>query len=229
MNNILIIGNSSGIGQALTKQLNHTHVVYGTYFKQIPNPDNKNIHYLNVLDDNLNVDFLPNQLHGLVYCPGSIQLKPFTRFKEEDFINDYKLQVTGAIKVIQACLPRLKNSQGASVILFSTIAVKLGFNFHSLVAASKGAVEGLTKSLAAEFAPIIRVNCIAPSITNTPLASHLLNSPEKIEANAQKHPLKKIGDPEDIAGLAAYLLNPTSQWITGQIFNIDGGLSSIKI
>ena len=126
-------------------------------------------------------------------------------------------------------LPKLKESKNASIVLFSTVAVRVGLNFHSLVASSKGAIEGLTKALAAELAPNIRVNCIAPSLTNTPLAASLLNSDQKIEANAQRHPLKRIGTPSDIANAVEFLLNDTSGWVTGQILSIDGGMSSIKL
>lgn len=230
MKNILIIGHSSGIGKALSELLSSEYRVYGTYCKNSVSWEHKNIYsnYLNVMDDSHDFNFLPDTLDGLVYCPGAIQLKPFSRLKEEDFIQDFKLQVTGAIKTIQACLPALKKSDQASIVLFSTVAVKMGFNFHSLVSTSKGAIEGLTKSLSAELAPKIRVNCIAPSLTDTPLASPLLNTPEKIQQNMERHPLKKIGEPDDIANMAAYLLSEKSKWITGQIFHVDGGLSSIK-
>ena len=167
-------------------------------------------------------------IDGLAYCVGSIQLKPFHRFTEEDFIRDYELQVLGAVKVIQEILPKLKQSSSPSIVLFSTVAVQTGFTFHSLVSASKGAIEGLTKALAAELSPKIRVNCIAPSITQTPLAGTLLNTEEKITANGQRHPLGRIGQPNDIAELAAFLLSEKSSWITGQIMHIDGGISTIK-
>lgn len=231
MKNFLIIGHSSGIGAALAEILSKDNNVYGTYFSHPITSNSKNIssHYFNVLDEETDVSFLPDSLDGIAYCPGAINLKPFSRLKEGDFINDFKLQVTGAIKVIQACLPKLKNSNNASIVLFSTVAVKMGFNFHSMVSTSKGAIEGLTKALAAEFAPNIRVNCIAPSITQTPLAGNLLNTPEKIEANAHRHPLKRIGNPSDIAIMAEFLLTDKSNWITGQIINIDGGISSIRM
>ena len=144
------------------------------------------------------------------------------------FIGDFQLHLVGAVKTIQACLPNLKNSPHAAIVLFSTVAVQTGFNFHSMVASSKGAVEGLTKALAAELAPKIRVNCIAPSITDTPLSAALLNTAEKKEANAQRHPLKKIGKPEDLANLASFLLSEKSSWITGQVLHADGGMSSLK-
>ena len=230
MKNYLIIGHSTGIGAALSANLATDNMVYGTYCKTQPTISSNNVssHYLNVLDETFDLSFLPNTIDGIAYCPGAINLKPFARIKPEDFIEDYKLQVLGAIKIIQQCLPNLKNAENASIVLFSTIAVQTGFNFHSLVASSKGAIEGLTKSLAAELAPKIRVNCIAPSITQTPLANGLLNTPEKIEANAQRHPLKKIGAANDIANAAAFLLTDQSAWVTGQILHIDGGMSSIK-
>ncbi|HAR19885.1 MAG TPA: oxidoreductase [Cytophagales bacterium] len=231
MKNMFIIGGSSGIGKALTNQLASTEKVFSTFFKNAPSSSHENIRFqqLNVLEESNDYSFLPETLHGLVYCPGAINLKPFLRTKPQDFIEDYKLQVIGAVNCIQACLPNLKKSENASIVLFSTVAVQMGFNFHSIVSASKGAIEGLTKALAAELAPNIRVNCIAPSITLTPLAANLLNSPEKIEANAQRHPLKKIGTAEDIAQMAAFLLSEESKWMTGQILHLDGGMSSIKM
>jgi NAD(P)-dependent dehydrogenase (short-subunit alcohol dehydrogenase family) len=231
MTNTLIVGASSGIGAALAKQLiAEGHHVFGTFNKNTPTTDGfSKLQQLNVLDQNPDFRFIPDALDGLVYCPGAVNLKPFPRIKPEEFVADYQLQLLGAVKVIQACLPKLKNSSQASVVLFSTVAVQTGFNFHSLVASSKGAIEGLTKALAAEFAPKIRVNCIAPSITDTPLVGALLNTEEKKEANAQRHPLKKIGKPDDLANLAAFLLSEKSSWITGQILHADGGVSSIKV
>ncbi|MBB6324946.1 NAD(P)-dependent dehydrogenase (short-subunit alcohol dehydrogenase family) [Algoriphagus iocasae] len=230
MKNILIIGASSGIGKALANSLSKNgNQVFGTYNQTlVESSENINFIQFDVLDSELDLSFLPEKLDGLVYCPGSINLKPFARIKAEDFLSDYSLQVVGAIQVIQKVLPLLKASENASIVLFSTVAVQKGFNFHAQVAASKGAIEGLTRSLAAEFAPSIRVNAIAPSITDTPLASKLLASEEKKEANAQRHPLKKIGSPEDIAEMAAFLLSDQSSWMTGQILHVDGGMSSIN-
>ena len=231
MANILIIGASSGIGSALAQQLMAAgNQVYGTFNKTTqPVSGFAAYQQLNVLDENLDLSFVPDTLDGLVYCPGAVNLKPFARIKPEDFISDYQLQLVGAVKIIQACLTKLKTATSPSIVLFSTVAVQTGFNFHSLVASSKGAVEGLTKALAAEFAPKIRVNCIAPSITDTPLAGTLLSTEEKKEANAQRHPLKKIGKPEDLANLADFLLSEKSSWITGQVLHADGGMSSLKI
>lgn len=230
MKNYLVIGCSSGIGEATAAKLAGNNFVYGTYYKNQPalNNPNVSVHYVNVLDENPDLSFLPETLDGLLYCPGAINLKPFNRLTENDFISDYKLQVTGAIKIIQACLPALKKAGQASIVLFSTVAVQTGFNFHSLVSSSKGAIEGLTRALAAELAPRIRVNCIAPSITQTPLAQNLLNTAEKTEANAQRHPLKRIGSAADIANAAVFLLSDESSWMTGQVMHVDGGMSAIK-
>lgn len=229
MKNYLIIGASSGIGKALAQQLAaEGHQVHGTYFNnESASAENIQYHHLDVTSD-FELDFLPDHLDGIAYCPGSINLLPFKRIKAEAFLADFNLQVLGAVKVIQKALNVLKKSSSPSIVLFSTVAVQSGFNFHSQVAISKGAIEGLTKSLAAEFAPTIRVNAIAPSLTDTPLAAKLLNTDQKREANAQRHPLKRIGTAADIAETAAFLLSEKSSWITGQIIHVDGGMSSIK-
>jgi NAD(P)-dependent dehydrogenase (short-subunit alcohol dehydrogenase family) len=232
MKNYLIVGASSGIGKKLSEQLvGESFQVFGTYCKNPVESEFSNLKYyhLDVMNEQLSLDFVPEVLDGLVYCPGSINLKPFGRIKPEDFLQDYQLQVMGAIKILQAVIPRMKASSHPSVVLFSTVAVQLGLPFHAQVASSKGAIEGLTRSLAAEFAPKIRINCIAPSLTETPLAAALLNTPEKIEANAQRHPLKRIGTAEDIANMAAFLLSEKSSWISGQIMKVDGGMSAVKI
>ncbi|MFN0276664.1 MAG: SDR family NAD(P)-dependent oxidoreductase [Chitinophagales bacterium] len=231
MQHYLVIGASSGIGLEVALQLAESgkHVT-ATFHKHEPADTNSQIrfHHLNVLEDTLASDFLPDELAGLVYCPGSINLRPFERIKPVDFEEDYKLQVIGAIRIIQMVLPRLKKVENAAIVLFSTIAVQTGLPFHTQVAASKGAIEGLTKALAAEFAPKIRVNCIAPSLTNTPLAATLLNTEQKMEANAQRHPLKRIGTTKDIANMATFLLSEKASWITGQILHVDGGISTLK-
>ncbi len=231
MKKYLIIGASSGIGNTLAQELGAAgHQVFGTFYKNEPTVLIPHVQFfpLNVLEDNPSLDFLPDELDGFVYCPGSILLRPFERIKPADFESDYKLQVIGAIQLLQRVLPRLKKSGNASVIFFSTVAVQSGLPFHSMVSASKAALEGLTRALAAEYAPNIRVNCIAPSLTDTPLAASLLNTEQKKEANALRHPLKRVGKAEDIAHMAAFLLSEKASWITGQILHVDGGMSVIK-
>ncbi len=231
MQQYLIIGGSSGIGQELANQLSQSgNQVIATFHKNEPTIEDPNIryHHLNVLAETPSLDFLPDELAGFVYCPGSINLRPFERIKAADFELDYQLQVIGAIKLLQLVMPRLKKSANASIVFFSTVAVQAGLPFHTQVATSKGAIEGLTRALAAEFAPNIRVNCIAPSLTDTPLAASLLNTEQKKEANAQRHPLKRVGTTADIANMASFLLSEKAGWMTGQILHVDGGMSSIK-
>jgi len=171
---------------------------------------------------------LPPVLDGLVYFPGSITLKPFHRLTAADFLHDLHVNLLGAVSAIQSALPSLKAAPSASIVLFSTVAAAQGMPFHASIAAAKGAVEGLALSLAAELAPKIRVNVIAPSLTDTPLAATLLNSDAKREASAKRHPLQQVGNPADVAALAAFLLSDASSFITGQILRPDGGLSSIR-
>lgn len=182
-----------------------------------------------LIGDPVNNNFpeLVENIDGLIYFPGSITLKPFRSIKVADFQSDFELNVLGAINSIQQYLSKL--NEGSSIVLFSTVAVQTGMPFHSSVSVSKGALEGLTRALAAEFAPKYRVNCIAPSLTQTKLAGRLLNSDEKIEAMAQKHPLKKIGSSKDLANALDFLLNDSSSWISGQILAVDGGMSTLKI
>jgi 3-oxoacyl-[acyl-carrier protein] reductase len=166
---------------------------------------------------------------GLVYFPGTINLKPFNRINEADLNDDFLINALGAAALVQAYLPNIKNSDMASVVLFSTVAVATGMQFHASVAMAKGAVEGLMRSLAAELAPKIRVNCIAPSLTDTPLAEKLLGSPEKIEAGKNRNPLKSIGTTQDIANAVTFLLSENSNWITGQVLAVDGGMGAVRL
>jgi NAD(P)-dependent dehydrogenase (short-subunit alcohol dehydrogenase family) len=171
---------------------------------------------------------IPTILDGLIYFPGSITLKPFHRLTTEDFLHDYQVNCLGAVEVIRQALPALKAAPHASIVLFSTVAVAQGMPFHASIAAAKGAIEGLALSLAAELAPKIRVNLIAPSLTDTPLAGTLLNTEAKRESSAKRHPLQRVGSAEQVAELAALLLSEATAFMTGQIFRPDGGLSSVR-
>ncbi len=226
--NVLIIGGSSGIGFSLAKRLADKGINVTIAARRKVEEQGITSLSFDAITDTLDNAALPAKLDGLVYCPGSINLKPFHRLTDQEFIDDFTLNALGAAKVVRSVLPLLKNSAQASIVFFSTVAVEQGLGFHASVAMAKGAVEGLTKSLAAELAPKIRVNCIAPSLTNTPLAARLLSSNEKKLASAERHPLKKVGEASDIASLASFLLSDESSWITGQIIHIDGGMSTLR-
>lgn len=225
--NILLIGGSSGIGLATAKLLTENHEVY-IASRSSDSLTGLDIHHLpfDVTTDDLSTLDLPAELSGLVYCPGSINLRPFKGLKPEAFEADFQINVMGFVKSLQAVLPKLTTN--SSVVLYSTVAVKVGMPFHASVAASKGALEGLGKSLAAELAPKTRVNVIAPSITNTPLADRFLNNEAKMEKSAQRHPLKRVGQADDIAALTRFLLSDESSWMTGQILGLDGGMSTLN-
>ena len=232
MKNIVIIGCGQGIGFATAKALSEDHHVIG--ISKTENADIKDLniefHLMDILSGNLDEIAFPEVVDGLMYAPGSINLKPFNRLSADDFKNDFEINVLGAVKIIQKLLPHLKKSESASVLLFSTVAAKLGMPFHASVSASKSAVEGLTKSLVAELsAQRIRVNAIAPSLTDTHLASQLLSTPEKREASGKRHPLQRVGNAEEMAHMAAFLLSEKSSWITGQIISVDGGMGSVKL
>jgi NAD(P)-dependent dehydrogenase (short-subunit alcohol dehydrogenase family) len=172
-----------------------------------------------------------NSIDGLAYCVGSIRLKPLGRLEDSEILSDFELNALGAVHSVKAALPVLKASAQAnvSVVLFSTVAVQQGFPSHVSVAMAKGAVEGLTRSLAAELAPKVRVNAIAPSLTKTPLAEFLTKNEQQVQAIAAMHPLQRLGEADDIAALAAFLLGTESGWITGQVIGIDGGRSSLRV
>lgn len=229
MKNILLIGGSYGIGAAIADKLKETYNIIIASRTNENIPEGISHHKFDVLSDKIEDLELPEKIHGLVYCPGSINLKPFKMMRPETFNEDMELNFNSLVRVVHGLLPKLKNADQASLIFFSTVAVKVGMPFHTSVAASKGAIEGFAKALAAEYAPSFRVNVIAPSLTETSLALKLLNTDSKKEKMAERHPLKKVGEAKDIAAMAAFLLTDESKWVTGQVFGVDGGLSTLNI
>jgi len=227
--NILIIGGSSGIGLALADLLSSSNNIY-IASRSSDNLAGLNARHINfdATSESLDTSLLPEKLDGFVYCPGSINLRPFKGLSVEAFEKDFQINVTGAINSLKNVLGNLSASGNASIVFFSTVAVQTGMPFHSSVAASKGAIEGLTRSLAAEFAPKIRVNAIAPSLVNTPLASRFLNNDTKLEKANERHPLGRIGSAKEIAQAAAFLLGEESSWMTGRVLQLDGGIGNLK-
>lgn len=227
MKHILIIGGSKGIGRAILEALLDTHQITNIS-RTSPDISHSNLthHSLDVITDDLpTID----HLDGLVYCPGSINLKPISRLSLEDFKNDFEVNVLGAVKSIQTYLKALKQGSNPSVVLFSTVATKLGMPFHASVATAKSGVEGLVKSLGAEFAPTIRINAIAPTVTDTSLAEKILRNDNMKEKMIERHPLKKYLSPNDVANMATFLLSEKSNSISGQIFELDSGIVSFKL
>lgn len=228
MHPTLIIGASRGIGRALAERLIAAGKPVITLGRTAPELSGAVAHIAHdVLGPAFPTDQLPPILSGLVYCPGSIDLKPLRSTKADDLRAAFELNAIGAFNAIHACTERLKQAPGSSIVLFSTVAVQRGMAFHTSVAVAKGAVEGMTRSLAAELAPTVRVNCIAPSLTRTSLSAKLLSSPEREKASAERHPLKRVGEANDIAAMAAFLLSDEAAWITGQVIGVDGGMSAI--
>ncbi len=230
MKNILLIGGSYGIGLAIAKELQYENKVF------IASRTNENLTDLHIthipfeaLTETLDTTKLPEVIDGLVYCPGSINLRPFRGLKPESFETDMQINFISLVKVIQTVLPNLTVSNQSSIVLFSSVAASMGMPFHTSVAAAKGAIEGFAKALAAEYAPKIRVNVIAPSLTDTPLADKFLNNDVKKEKSAERHPLKRVGTPDDMAQMASFLLSEKSSWISGQIFHVDGGMSTLLV
>lgn len=230
MKNILLVGGSYGIGWSIIKELATSNNVY------VASRSNQNLVGLNVthipfdvLSDTLDASQLPEQIDGFVYCPGSINLRPFKGLKVESFEQDMQINFFGAVKTIQTILPQLTAAGQSSVVLFSSVAASMGMPFHTSIAAAKGAVESFAKALAAEYASKIRVNVIAPSLTQTPLADKFLNNETKQEKAAERHPMKRFGQPEDLSKMALFLLSDASSWMTGQILHVDGGMSTLLV
>ncbi|PWJ40187.1 SDR family NAD(P)-dependent oxidoreductase [Sediminitomix flava] len=227
MSKILIVGGSKGIGHSLLQKCLDEKYECVNISRSAPQISHQNLtnHSLDITKDEL-----PDieGISSIVYCPGTINLKPISSLSEEDFLNDFQINVLGAVKVIKKYFRKLKKAENASITLFSTVAATQGMSFHSSIATSKAGLEGLARSLAAELAPDVRVNCIAPTLTDTELAAGILKNDEAVEKSKQRHPLKKILEAEDLSEMALYLISKKSRAITGQTFLIDAGLSSIS-
>lgn len=229
--NLLVIGGSSGVGLEIVKQLSAAgDRVYAASRSEgdLAGLSGVSWQRYDVTDRGAMIE-LPERLDGFVYCPGTIQLKPFGRLSDEDFQQELEVNFLGAVRAIRLAHPALKAAPTASIVLFSTVAAGIGLPYHAGIASAKGALEGLCRTLAAEFAPKIRVNCLALSLTDTPLAAALLSSEDKRRASAERHPLKRVGDAAEVAKAAGFLLGPESGFLTGQVIKMDGGLSSVKL
>ena len=229
MENIVVVGGTKGIGKNIANLLKESNLfVLARTIDE--GSDVSDAHFIkaDVTQPTIDLSMLPEVIDGLVYCPGSINLRPFHRLTDQDFVDDWNINFMGAVRIIRQLLPNLKKAESPSIVLFSTVAVSIGMPFHASIAAAKGSIEGLTKALAAELAPKIRVNCIAPSLTETPLSQKLVNTPEKIEGGAKRHPLQRIGQTNDIAQMACFLLSGSASWMTGQIIHVDGGMSTFE-
>ncbi|MEQ9366722.1 MAG: SDR family oxidoreductase [Leptospirales bacterium] len=235
----LIAGGTSGIGLAIVRRLRETRPAARiiSVSRRDAHPDQAGAANLGHIPRDLSVGpwddaarkALPDSIDGLAYCPGSINLKPFHRLNAEDFLTDFQLNLMGAVHLIQACLPALQKGDAAQVLLFSTVAVQTGFPFHASISAAKGAVEGLTRALAAELAPAVAVNAIAPGLTDTPLAERLLKSENQRKAAVERSPLKSILSAEAVADIAVAVLATASPAMTGQVLAVDGGMSGVRL
>ncbi|RZJ73692.1 SDR family oxidoreductase [Flavobacterium sp.] len=223
----IIAGGTSGIGQQITKKLLEKGNAVLTISRKKPEIEDPEIeHFEHDFLSDAPLPKIETQVDGLIYCPGSITLKPIGMLKPEDILNDFKLNAAGAFAFAKAYKANLAVDRNPGILFFSSVAASVGMPFHASVSMAKGAVEGLTLALSAELSPAIRVNCLAPSLTDTPLAQPLLSNDAKKSANAERHPLKRVGTAEEIAQLAVFVLTEAT-WMTGQIIGINGGLGSM--
>lgn len=228
----VVVGGSHGIGLGITQRLiacGDRVTVLSRSNENLAGLPNVIHSKFDVLKDEFDAEVLPDRIDGLSYCPGSINLAPIKAVKPETMVEDFQLNAVGALRLLQASLPAMKSVGTSAMVLFSTVAVAQGMRLHSSVAASKGAVEALTRSFAAELAPKIRVNCIAPALTDTPLAARFLSSNQRRAAMDAMHPLKRVGTVDDVAAMAEFLLTDVSSWVTGQVIGVNGGLSSVRV
>ena len=226
--NILVIGGNSSIGQEVIKLANSQGDNVIATSRSIIDIPLKNFIQLDPNEDLSGLDTLPDSIDALLYCPGSISLKSIQRMDISDVRDDFRINVEGAFNIIKKVLPNLKKDDGASVVFISSVAAMNGMTFHSSIATSKAALEGFARSLASELAPRVAINCVAPSLTNTPMAEHLLNNEKKLQSSEERHPLNTIGDPVRIAGVIYNLFSAKDNWITGQTISVDGGLSTLR-
>lgn len=225
----LIIGASRGIGRAIAEHLIAQGRPVISVARSPLGPQGALAHWsVDVVTDGLPTDRIPTALAGMAYCPGTINLKPLRSFRSEDLRRVLEVDLVGAFRCAQDTAEALRRNPGSAMLFFSSVAVSQGMPYHAVVAAAKGGVEGLMRSLAAELAPTVRVNCIAPSLTRTTLAERLLDNPVKARNAAERHPLERVGTVDDLAAMATFLLGPQAGWVTGQVIGVDGGLSSLR-
>jgi len=226
--NILLIGGSYGIGLEMAKKLSTEHNIYiaSRSNEQLSNLEVTHIPF-DVLSDDISEKEIPEKLDGFVYCPGSINLKPFKTMGVDTIQKDMEINFIALAKTVKSIMNRM--NEGSSMVFFSTVAVGTGMPFHTSVSAAKGAIEGFARALAAEYAPKVRINVIAPSLVDTPLSERLLSNDKKKEMMSERHPMKRVGVPKDIANMALFLLDSNNSWITGQVIGVDGGMSSLNV
>jgi NAD(P)-dependent dehydrogenase (short-subunit alcohol dehydrogenase family) len=218
---VLLIGSSSDIAQYMIKNASNEH----DFIELTSNPSGSHQHEINVQDEST-FPSIEGEIDGLVYFPGSINLRPFSGLKLSDFQTDYEINVLGLIKILKHFHKQL--AQNSSLVFISTVAAQVGMPYHSSISLCKSAIEGLCRSLAAEWSPNVRVNCVAPSVVQTKLSTRLFRTESQVEQMNSRHPLQKVGQPKNIADAIEFLLSDKSSWMTGQVLHVDGGLSTIK-